>query len=344
MALQGNIETFALQDVLRLLASTKKTGCLRLDGSRGSGSLSVVDGKLVRGEASQAPHAEGAAEVLFELLRFPDGDFEFDADAEVGEIGTPAEVEPTLEAAEAMLEEWKGIEAVVPSLDHWVGLAPELPADEVAISKDRWRTVVAIAGGTSVGHLGDLLEQGELPVSRNVKELVELGLVEIDEPREGEDWSHAPTSFEAAYETEAEEPEDEGDYEEAESFDAASSFVVGSEADEEPEAEEHFDPDALIVEPEGGAESFDSYDSFVAAQTADEPAPSAVDDRPLDQSDAAVISRQLANLSPKAARAVAAAAKATTVEEREALLAQVDDDEDPINRDLLIKFLGSVNS
>ena len=59
--------------------------------------------------------------------------------------------------------------------------------------------------------------------------------------------------------------------------------------------------------------------------------------------DAAEIARQLANLSPKAAKAVAAAAKATTSEEREAALAEVDETEDPINRGLLLKFLGSVN-
>ena len=63
-----------------------------------------------------------------------------------------------------------------------------------------------------------------------------------------------------------------------------------------------------------------------------------------DPTDAAEIARQLANLSPKAAKAVAAAAKATTQAEREAALAQVDETQDPINRDLLLKFLGSVNS
>ena len=63
-----------------------------------------------------------------------------------------------------------------------------------------------------------------------------------------------------------------------------------------------------------------------------------------DPSDAAEIARQLANLSPKAAKAVAAAAKATTMAEREAALAQVDETEDSINRDLLLKFLGSVSS
>ena len=63
-----------------------------------------------------------------------------------------------------------------------------------------------------------------------------------------------------------------------------------------------------------------------------------------DPTDAAEIARQLANLSPRAAKAVAAAAKATTMAEREAALAQVDETEDSINRELLLKFLGSVSS
>ena len=64
-----------------------------------------------------------------------------------------------------------------------------------------------------------------------------------------------------------------------------------------------------------------------------------------DTGDAAEVARQLANLSPKAARAVAAAARATTVEEREAALAEVTSEGDePINRGLLLKFLSSVQT
>ena len=61
--------------------------------------------------------------------------------------------------------------------------------------------------------------------------------------------------------------------------------------------------------------------------------------------DAAEVARQLSNLSPAAARAVAAAAKATTDEEREAALAAVSQDgEEPIDRELLLRFLASVKS
>jgi hypothetical protein len=116
------------------------------------------------------------------------------------------------------------------------------------------------------------------------------------------------------------------------------------------EDDDVFDPNALVIEePDvpsmgtvGGsgaasASSSSGSGSGLGASPFDTPVES-------DPSDAAEIARQLANLSPKAAKAVAAAAKATTPEERERALAEVDDDEDPINRDLLIKFLGSVNS
>ena len=317
MALSGTIETFALPDVLRLLASTKKTGCLRLDGSRGAGAIWVDGGAIVGGEASGAPHADGAAEVLFELLRFKEGDFEFDADSTPDSASPAADVEPTLEAAEAMLEEWKGIEAVVPSLDHWVELNPELGGDEVTISADRWKSLVAVAGGTSVGRLGDQLSLGELPVSRSVKELVELGLVRIDEPRDDvEPVIAAVEVVEIEAEPIAPPPE--------------PSFEADADV---------FDPDALVIE-EPPLPTAAEPSSLSAAEAAAAAAPPAAP----DASDAAEIARQLANLSPKAAKAVAAAAKATTPEEREAALAEVDDEEDPINRDLLIKFLGSVSS
>ena len=60
--------------------------------------------------------------------------------------------------------------------------------------------------------------------------------------------------------------------------------------------------------------------------------------------DPAEIARQLANLSPRAAKAVAAAAKAQTPEEREAALAAIEAEDETVNRGLLLKFLGSVDS
>src|SRR5205814_140291 len=133
------------------------------------------------------------------------------------------------------------IEAVVPSMDAWVSLVSDVASDEVTIAADCWKRIVAIGSGSTVGGVARTLDLGELDVCRSMKELVELGLVEVG------------------------------------------------------------------TAPAGG--------------------------------------RHLAGLSPKAARAVAAAAKASTSDEREAALAEAaEDDDEPINRGLLLKFLSSVKS
>ena len=62
-----------------------------------------------------------------------------------------------------------------------------------------------------------------------------------------------------------------------------------------------------------------------------------------DDINPAEMARQLASLSPKAAKAVAAAAKATTEAEREAALAAVEAEDGSLDRGLLLKFLGSVS-
>jgi hypothetical protein len=179
VALQGTLDTFALPDVLRLLAATKKTGRLRLSGERGSGSLWVDAGAISAIEATHAPHATEPVDALFELLRFDHGSFTFDADAVHGEPGPAEDVEELLQAAEALLAEWRQIESVVPSLDAWVTLRRELAAPELTIDQARWTTLVAVGGGATVRRMADDLCLAELPVSRAVRDLAELGVVDI---------------------------------------------------------------------------------------------------------------------------------------------------------------------
>jgi hypothetical protein len=105
---------------------------------------------------------------------------------------------------------------------------------------------------------------------------------------------------------------------------------------EEKPAESPSLADSLLIDSNGNGE--------VAAPPVDRPLlpPAVFADAAPDEADE--VARQLANLSPQAARAVAAAAQASTDEEREAALAEVNDDEEPINRGLLLKFLSSVRS
>lgn len=368
MALQGTLETFSLPDVLRLLANTGKTGQLRLSGDRGTGSVWLSEGKIVRCEASGAPHAEEFVDVLFELLRFREGDFLFDTDGPT-EAGEAVEVEPLLAEAEGLLAEWREIEAVVPSLRSWITLESELPGESVTLDAERWQVVTAVGHGSDVASLMDRLAKPELAVTRLVKDLVEAGLARVGEPPAGVPSGEPPvvTSRDTSQEvrptvaaeaamtgvgvadvhdtgeqpTAAEAGTGEApiaEYEAVEMTATDDEVTTGLEEFERElaaEAEVAADEESAAVVGAEGAEVESEEQEEVSS--ADLLSMGSLDTA--DPEEAVEIARQLANLSPRAARAVAAAAKASTREERERALAAIDGMDDEINKELLLKFL-----
>ena len=180
VALQGTLDTFALPDVLALLATAKKTGCLHLSGERGTGSVWVSDGTLSALEVPHAPYASEPVAALFELLRFDTGDFTFDAEAVHDGPGFVGDVMALLGEAEALLGEWREIQAVVPSMDAWVRLCKVLPGAEIVITQPSWDAIVAVASGATLRSVADALDLTEVSASRNIKALVELGILAVD--------------------------------------------------------------------------------------------------------------------------------------------------------------------
>lgn len=377
MALQGTLDTFALSDVLRLLAATKKTGRLRITGSRGTGSAWVTSGEVVAIEATHAPHATSPTDALFELLRFEEGSFTFDADASHSEPGPATEVEGLLMASEALLAEWRTIEAVVPSMDAWVTLRRQLPEAQVAIDQEQWTSIVAIGAGATVRRMAEDLCLAELPVSRAVKALVEAELVDVApaapagsappktavgtaapkaaglpllvSEADGAEATEPPPAPAPAVELDAPTTAPAASAPAARGPRARRARPLAAEASA-PAEPERFVPLDL---PGHTTASYDQPDP-----SEEEPAEDlAVDDlaaafpglanRLTPGQGAEVdeeLSRQLATLSPRAAEAVRAAAEAETDEEREAALDDVDEGDETLNRGLLLKFLSSVKS
>ncbi|HEY5696276.1 MAG TPA: DUF4388 domain-containing protein [Acidimicrobiales bacterium] len=385
MALQGTIDTFELTEVVRLLAAGSKTGVLRLEGSRGSGRVWVDEGKVTTITVDHAPRAESLAEAMFELLRFEDGHFTFASDELANPAGEPTELDGILVDAEAQLAEWREIEVVVPTTRALVTLRQELTRADVVLDKQRWRLVAAIAGGITVATLGDAMDLGELPVSRAVKDLIELGVVDLDitvaDDPVDEAVADEPVGFDEpfaepavlaqpAFGTEPADvppvfigtdpvlsiPDEETNAARAQLDEFAAGFGLSDPA--------IYESSAVDASPNGADGSFadgsTEYDAladfsvgvesdggFARAQSEASPTPEPAEASPIlgASNDAAEVARQLSNLSPAAARAVAAAAKATTDEEREAALAAVaQEGDEPIDRELLLRFLASVKS
>jgi len=175
-----------MADVLRLLGSSAKSGRLIVNGDRGTANLWLVAGQIVGG-GSPTQLSDDIVDVVFDILRFGAGSFIFEAGAECPSPGIPLDVAPALDQAEAALSEWQEIIQVVPSLESWVTLAPELLHTEVVVDQACWASIVAVGGGATVRALGASLGLGELPSSRLVRALVSAGFVEVDavEPPQG---------------------------------------------------------------------------------------------------------------------------------------------------------------
>jgi hypothetical protein len=178
VALQGDLKSFALPDVLRLLAGAAKSGHLEVVDASGTGEVVLCRGAIASAATTIAPRAVEPSDVLYELLRLEDGSFAFD-EGDVDDAGWEAEVEATIATAEALVDEWVAIESVVPSMEAWVSLAPEIEGAEVVVSADRWRTIAAVGGGGNVYDIAAALELSDLAASRHIVDMVEAGLVAV---------------------------------------------------------------------------------------------------------------------------------------------------------------------
>lgn len=194
MALLGTLADFHVDDILVLLASTRKTGVLVVEGGGRSGRVWVDAGHVVGGQTG-SDHEPAA--VVFSLLRLDQGRFSFDEGVAPPTLGPPLEVPAVLAEATAKLAEWRDIEAVVPTMSSLVALdATGGGAGDITIGADEWRTVAAIGAGGTVAEVAGRLSAGEFAASKAVKALVDAGLA-IVTPRPAEAPAAAPVASEA---------------------------------------------------------------------------------------------------------------------------------------------------
>lgn len=148
-----------------------------------------------RGEAPiQSALAEGAnpvalrnfladriADVLVRIMRSRHGRFDFtDGAAGRYEVGEGFAVEEMLLGVERRVAEWAQIEAIVPSVNATVSLAPHLgERAEVTVTADTWRILAALKGKSTVWSVADKCGLSEFAAAKAMADLVRKGLVVV---------------------------------------------------------------------------------------------------------------------------------------------------------------------
>ncbi len=368
MALQGTLDTFALNDVLRLLATTHKTGRLRVTADRGSGSVWFDGGSLVAASTSTTTVSDPLATVIFELLRHREGSFIFEPDVTTPDAGAPVDIDSILRDAERLVIEWREIEAVVPSLDAYVTLSQSLPRAEVVVDAARWKLVVGVGAGATVRQLGASLGLSEIEVSKAAKDAVETGLLRVEAavPPAPKFTPTPPPSAQAV-------PPAPTAQSPAPPQPPAPPPAAPQPPAERPAARQAPAQPAPAIQPPAAPAPVESVVDVSVGATAPAPSPEPAAKAPesagpepsmgitipgvpslsatwdaepqsqASQDDDEDLLRALGNLTPQAARAIAAAAQANNDSERDAALDQaIAANHEPLDRTLLLRFLSSV--
>ncbi|MGH9008616.1 MAG: DUF4388 domain-containing protein, partial [Acidimicrobiia bacterium] len=178
MSLQGTLDTLSLPELCELLSGTNKTGALHVRSESGQGVLWFTAGQVCAGEAGgqTGPPPPGIGgdlldrlhDVCFELFRYTEGSFEFEADRRPS---WPAErgvdVLGLLAETERRMAEWREIIAVIPSIEARPRLVPEPPTGgPITLDAVQWRVVTGIDGRRRVSALIRVLDGGEFTVCK----------------------------------------------------------------------------------------------------------------------------------------------------------------------------------
>jgi Domain of unknown function (DUF4388) len=185
--LQGTLETLALPELLGLLAQSRKTGALWLDAANSSAVIYIVEGRCCAAESSDSgdPLTDGAAllarviDVCFAVERADDGSFRFGPEEPSWACPETVDLEGAIDELGRLVDEWREIQAVIPSLDCRIRLADELGVEELTVDRERWQLIVSLDGRRSVRDLVRKTNRPVLELCHAILELVDAGAVNV---------------------------------------------------------------------------------------------------------------------------------------------------------------------
>ncbi|MCZ3388569.1 MAG: DUF4388 domain-containing protein [Actinomycetia bacterium] len=131
-----------------------------------------VDGSLVQRLA-----LEQAVDAVFDLLRWPNGDFAFGMGEEnPDDVGLVVTAEQIVGEATTRRESWEALSRLIPSPDVVLTMPVVLP-ENTTLDRDEWALLALIDGTRSVGDLVEISGAGQYPVVSTLATLIQRGLL-----------------------------------------------------------------------------------------------------------------------------------------------------------------------
>ncbi|MFL6240734.1 MAG: DUF4388 domain-containing protein [Actinomycetes bacterium] len=122
---------------------------------------------------------EHVIDTVFDLMRWPDGDFAFVVDENnPDDVGVSVSVEDAVAEARGRLESWTRVSTTVPSPDSVLAVALT-PPDDPVLSREEWALLALVDGRRAVTEVVAATGRGEFAVVSTLASLVERGLLVV---------------------------------------------------------------------------------------------------------------------------------------------------------------------
>jgi hypothetical protein len=139
----------------------------------------LLEASAVEPELMRQAATDQVTDAVFDLLRWPDGDFGFDqAASDIDDVGISLEHLRVLAEAQARAAAWAELEALVPSPDSVLSV-PVVLHEDPAVSRDEWAMLALVDGHRRVRDLVELTGCGEFAVTTTLAHLVQRGLLHV---------------------------------------------------------------------------------------------------------------------------------------------------------------------
>jgi hypothetical protein len=139
----------------------------------------LLEAGAVEPELMRQAATDQIVDAVFDLLRWPEGDFGFDLTmADLDDVGVLLDPAQVLAEAHARNDAWTQLSALVPGMDAVLAVPVVLHHDP-EVSRDEWALLALVDGRRRVRDLVELTGCGEFAVTTTLAHLVQRGLLHV---------------------------------------------------------------------------------------------------------------------------------------------------------------------
>lgn len=143
----------------------------------------LIDEGYITDRVLEAFVAEQIQDTIFDLMRWDEGDFDFEAMPDVvdEDIGLSVSIENVVMEGSRRLEEWNRIRKKIPSMDvvFKMATAPGEGTFEISLKPMEWQLLLLVDGSRSVAELATATNRTDFEVARIIYGLFSAGLLEF---------------------------------------------------------------------------------------------------------------------------------------------------------------------